>query len=428
MLDHVQHDKKNMTDQNDNNSSNHNPQQKDSYQSYPKTPHLSDRELTKTEIKLSSDYHELHNELTNITDKEEFYNVLRRFKKKKYETIQNLESDPLKNRKKILERISNVADAILQKAYEFSQNELVSQYGRPSYLASYKQLQPCEFAIVGMGKLAGKEINYESDLDLIFIYSHIGQTTGEKSIRNSEYYSKLVQKLIHMLSLLTEAGRCFEVDAELRPSGNSGSLVISFDHFLDHQMNQAQDWERMALLRNRIVVAEPHFHFRLKTHLQELAYQRPLPPQFFKTMHNIRNRVLQEKTNSSKNTFDIKLGQGGLMDIEFIVQGLQLKNQMVYKDLAQSNTFEIIDVLEKHNLLNQNQTTLLKESYTLYRTLESQLHILKKRSEHILYFEREDMAVIATKLGFSDKKLLQDHLNLLRKEVRNLYRIIYENT
>lgn len=399
---------------------------KDGFARYRVTPHLGDAgDKSKIAPRRSPLLEALSAELKGSTDKEDFYNRLRRFKRCKIESIARLEEDPLANRRAILRQLSDLAVAIIAAAYDHVAQGMPSDLGMPCYLASYKQVSASVMAVIGMGKLASHEMNYESDVDLAFIYSHIGETNGVKSVANDEYFIRFAQRLINTLMLLTETGRCYQIDVELRPSGNAGPLVTSFDHFLDHQMNQSEPWERMALLRARAVVLPDNFGLPLTAHLDDLRWKRPLPDNFFPDMHAIRERVAAERAQESKHRIDLKFGLGGLMDIEFILHGLALKCQAVYPQLRQSGMFELIDAVAGLELLSAAEIAMLTEAHLLYRTLESKLHLAKRRAEHVMDTGAKDFSTLIHGLGHGDAKVFTAWLLDLRHGVREIYRRYY---
>jgi glutamate-ammonia-ligase adenylyltransferase len=370
-------------------------------------------------------YQELRHEIKSIKDKQDYFDALRLFKRKQHRKIQELETEPFKNREAILRKLTDVADAIAREAFEYTQNQMESAHGKPSYVSSYKQISPSELAIIGMGKFGAREMNYESDLDLVFIFSHIGEITGATPMSNGEYFSKFVRKLINLLSLTTGAGRCYDIDVELRPSGNAGPLVSSFDHFLDHQMNHALEWERIALLRARLVLAPENFRIPLEKYLHELAYSRPLPKDFFATMHNVRQRVLEENVRETPNYVNLKIGPGGLMDVEFILQGLQLRHQVVFPALRKAGLFDILKTLGECGLMAISDLITLSKAHLLYRTVESRLQLMRKRAENLIHFDSEDFSEIASGLNFANKIELKNEILSSRQFVLGLYQRIY---
>ena len=307
--------------------------EKDSFTLYKKDPRkLPHSKKVKTTNSPSPMLKKLNAHISSCKEEEDFYDQLRYFKKNELLSIEKLESSPLINRQKIVNSLSAVATAIVKVGHEYMSKAMTSQYGLPSYLNSFKQTESAELAIVGMGKIGAHEINYYSDLDVIFIYSHIGETLGNVSITNNEYYGKLAQKIINILAITTRAGICYDIDTELRPSGNTGTLVSSYDHFIDHQMNRAQNWDRQALIRAQCISAEEGFASLLNNQLNKLAYERPLAKDFRQNMHQIRQQVIRERAKTGEGIFDIKLGKGALMDIEFTLHLIQLENSHLFND------------------------------------------------------------------------------------------------
>lgn len=371
---------------------------------------------------------ELDRELKNAADKEAAYDVLRAFKNRKHAEIRALESDPIANRRKIMTELARVADAILNAGYAYAKAGMDAELGHPTYLSSYKQTLPASLAVIGMGKLGGREMNYESDVDLVFVYSHVGETAGKKSVSNAEYFARFAQKFLNLISVQTAAGRCYDTDVELRPSGNAGALVASLENFLDHQMNRAEEWERLALLRARVVAAPVEFRVPLERHLDELAFGREPPKDFFPVMRDVRERVLAERVREATGQYDLKLGPGSLMDVEFVLQGLQMRNQRVFPELKRRSIFELIDALAGRDLIPADELRMLSEAHLLYRTIEAKLHLARGRAEHVVSADSDDFADIAAALGYSEKSALKKSLDAMRSSVRAAFERMYHAT
>lgn len=399
----------------------------DQFQSFARDPRLSpenkifDENFPKSPLSLK-----LAKETRSLTDKEAFYNTIREFKKSEYQKLLPLEETPFQNRKKILNTITQIAEAIILVTYQYTQKNLTAEIGIPGYLNSYKQNLISHLGIIGMGKLGAGEMNYEADLDLIFVYSHEGETFGKKNITNREFFIKFSQRLIQALSTVTSSGLCYPIDVALRPSGNAGTLVTSFEHFMEHQMNRAQEWEYMALLRARTIAAPKDFIHQINSHIQKLAFERPLPEHFFSVMHGIRQRVHVERSKESQTVIDLKFGPGGLMDIEFILQGIQLKSQRVFPDLRKASLFDLIDSLKEHDFLDREELDLIEQAHLHYRTIMSQLHLMKKRSSRLLDFDSDLCTKIRERLGFTSDQELREKLIALKTGVQKIYKRFYE--
>lgn len=365
-------------------------------------------------------------QMASIKDDEEFFDELRRFIKKRHGQIaEDYEKEPLKNREIILTKLSQVAEAVIETANSRVSQILIRSHGIPMYEASFGGEQPADMVVIGMGKLGGQELSYQSDLDVIFVYSHVGETRGAIILSNAEYFSKYAQRLIHMLTLQTSAGRGYQIDTELRPSGNKGPLVSSYNHFLDHQMNHAQYWERQALLRARALTGEKTFQDLCQNQIDALAFTRPMPSDFAVTMHTIRERVLTEKVHEDETCFDLKRGRGSVMDIEFVVHFLQLRHSGIFRDLRVRPLYQALRCLEAHHILSNKEAKNLTEAYTLYRSLECHLQLIKNRPESTIQMASEDFSQIREKLAFPHDEVLKDAITTCRAAVKNAYQRVF---
>lgn len=369
--------------------------------------------------------HPFIDDVLKISDEEEFLDRLRRFKKEQHQRIiKDYETEPLNNRELILNELSNVADIIVHAAIRKSYLAVVQRHGIPSYLSSYKQLQESHLAIIAMGKFGERSINYQSDLDLIFVYSHRGETQGKIPIDNTEFFVKVAQKFINTLTVNTSQGRCYQIDTELRPSGNTGALVTSYDYFIDHQMNHSQNWERQALLRARAISDHAEFQDLLQNQIHKLCFERDLPLDFNGSMDAIRDRILNEKVRETDDRINLKFGKGSLMDIEFIAHGIQLRHTRFHTDLAQNSIFHLFRTAGKYNIISSTQLTTLTEAFLLFRTLESLLQLQKLRSETILDFKSEEFVEAAKRLGYTAPEALKARIITLRSAVRSIYDVV----
>lgn len=310
---------------------------------------------------------------------EEKADVLRLFKKSEIKLIQDSEQQH-PSRMNILFSLSALAESICLSSIELATHELEAVYGKPTFEKFGTIREEAELLMVAMGKFGGQEIGYASDLDMIFIYSQNGETSGPKSITNQEYFARLVQKWISLLSLPTAHGKAYEIDTELRPSGHQGFLVTSLEGFLDYQRNASHIWEKQALLRARPLKTRFTLSKLFKQSVDILLFSQPFPKEIRKEMTRLKTRVELELAREGKYFIDIKKGLGGIMEIEFILQYAQLRFGYLYPALRVSNTFEGLDQLIALNLLpGREDAVLLKEAYTFYRTLESQFVIKNKR-------------------------------------------------
>lgn len=366
---------------------------------------------------------ELHDELLQKASFEERLECIRDFKARQTVPIVALESSHAVPRREILLRLSVLAEAIVQQALWLAQEELRPLYGDP---ISADSDSPSELIILSMGKMGGYEINYSSDLDLVFIFSEHGTTKGPKEISNSDYFARLAQKFISILGVATRKGIAYAIDTELRPSGHSGMLVTTLESFMDYQRNVSQTWERQSLLRARPIGGSPHLSRLVKEHVNALLFFTPYSPDIRDEMRALRLRVENEIAKETPKSIDIKLGKGGIMDIEYILQYQQLLNAGEYSDFRRVNTFDGLDKLIQYNFLaNPEDALVLKEAYTFYRTLESKLAIHLKRGLKRLSTDAPILGDIAAELGMDSHQAVLDQINAYRKRVREIYGSVF---
>ena len=268
-----------------------------------------------------------------------------------------------------LARVSELADQLIQTAYQFAWRELAAQWGEPKD----DQGQVLPMLILGMGKLGGGELNFSSDIDLIFIYPQNGMTSGgRRSCENQQFYTKLGQKMIALLHQVTGDGFVYRVDMRLRPFGDSGPLVLSFAAFEDYYQEQGRDWERYAMLKARILNPIEPFASELQSMLKPFVYRRYIDYSAIESLRRMKQLIEQE--NRRRNRVDnIKLGAGGIREVEFIVQTLQLIRGGRIPALQQPSIFKALAALVAEQILDAQAAAALQQDYLLLRQVEQWL-------------------------------------------------------
>lgn len=268
-----------------------------------------------------------------------------------------------------LARVSALADALINAAYCWAWRELAGQWGEP--LDADGSVMP--MLILGMGKLGGGELNFSSDIDLIFIYPENGNTSGgRRSCENQQFYTKLGQKIISLLHQVTGDGFVYRVDMRLRPFGDSGPLVLSFAAFEDYYQEQGRDWERYAMLKARILNPVEPFASELNAMLKPFVYRRYIDYSAIESLRRMKQLIEQE--NRRRNRVDnIKLGAGGIREVEFIVQTLQLIRGGRIPSLQQPSIFQAFQSLAQEGLLTHEQAAALQQDYQYLRQIEQWL-------------------------------------------------------
>ncbi|MDH2432253.1 bifunctional [glutamate--ammonia ligase]-adenylyl-L-tyrosine phosphorylase/[glutamate--ammonia-ligase] adenylyltransferase [Pokkaliibacter sp. MBI-7] len=273
---------------------------------------------------------------------------------------------------KVSDSLTWLAEVILERVLQMCWQALVDRHGRPRR----EDGEPCDpdFIIVGYGKLGGIELSYGSDLDLVFVHdaSVNGETEGpDKPVANQVFFTRLGQKIIHSLTTFTPSGTLYEVDMRLRPSGASGLLVSSLKAFVSYQDNEAWTWEQQALVRARVVAGCPRLAHRFEqARVNCLARVRELPAlrQDVLQMRQKMRESLGSGTGGEEQAFHLKQDQGGIVDIEFLVQFMALAYAERYPQLVQySDNIRILDAAEQVALLSEPEAETLREAYKTYR-------------------------------------------------------------
>lgn len=278
---------------------------------------------------------------------------------------------------KVSDHLTWLAEVLLEQVLQQSWQYLTKKHGFPVSQgeASYTP----QLAIIGYGKSGGWELGYDSDLDLVFIHDAQanGSTDGDRSIDNLTFYTRLGQRLIHMITSYTAAGRLYEVDMRLRPSGNSGLLVSSLEAFKDYQQKEAWVWEHQALTRSRGLAGEPNLLAKFETCRKDIIAsvrdRQALKAEVIKMREKMRDHL---DTGGKEKGFDLKQGAGGIIDIEFMVQYLVLAWSNQYAELMRfSDNVRQLEAAAFVGLLDDEQAEKMTDTYTLYRSLAHRLSL-----------------------------------------------------
>ncbi len=273
---------------------------------------------------------------------------------------------------KVSDYLTWLAEAILQAVLEIAWRDMTSKYGTPQRSSGV----PCDqdFVIIGFGKLGGIELSYGSDLDLVFVHdapSNLTTTGGNKEIANDVFFTRLGQRIIHILNTFTTSGQLYEVDMRLRPSGNSGLLVSSLNAFEAYQMNEAWTWEHQALVRARVVAGSNRLKAEFETVRAKVLCKERNADELRDEVVAMRQKM-RDHLGSAEGSeeFNIKQDAGGIVDIEFAVQYLVLKHAKDSPALYEfTDNVRVIDALAGGGYLSESQAEVLRESYKTYRAL-----------------------------------------------------------
>ena len=277
------------------------------------------------------------------------------------------------------DHLTEIAEAVLNQVLELCWNHLVTKHGKPS---SSLEGMACSrgFAVIAYGKLGGIELGYGSDLDLVFLHAgDPGETDGDTPIDNSQFFARLGQRVIHMLTARTSAGYLYEVDMRLRPSGSSGVLVSDVDAFEQYQTEKAWTWEHQALVRSRPIGGDIRICERFEAIRRRVISQIREPDALCREVGEMRERLRREHAGKDPERFDIKQDVGGIVDIEFLVQYLVLSKSHDYPALLQwTDNVRLLQTLIETGFLPDYQAHFLKEAYLTYRAVVHRLNLQEK--------------------------------------------------
>ncbi|VAW80514.1 Glutamate-ammonia-ligase adenylyltransferase, partial [hydrothermal vent metagenome] len=300
----------------------------------------------------------------------------------------------------VSDELTAVAEAVLGQVLMLAWNGMVKRYGEPRCKQRGKR-RPVAFSIIGYGKLGGFELGYGSDLDLVFVHDSEGseqRTSGRKPVDNAVFFTRLGQRIIHMLEAFTAAGSLYEVDMRLRPSGNSGLLVSSLDAFRDYQLSDAWVWEHQALVRARPVAGDAALGRCFNKTRSEILAKDAKLENLRDEVRTMRERMRRELDSGRSGEFHLKQGHGGIVDIEFMVQFLVLRWCSAHPQLLQhTGTIHLLKALAKEGLLKSAYAQTLIEAYRQYRALGHRLTLAEASAQvdpEILHSERRDVAAI----------------------------------
>lgn len=357
--------------------------------------------------------------LATCNTDEERIDSLSWFKHQEIRRLSHLDLNSKISLPDLLRRLTLVAEVVLHTAWGLALKSLMRRYGEPQLPNGAR----AQFAIIGFGRLGSSEIDYGSDLDLCFLYSGDGKTSGPEVITNSEFFTKLSQRIISLVCLHSRYGRAYQIDSELRPSGRQGSLVATLESFRDYHTREAKLWERQALLKTRVVAGDEPFTKEVKIALTGIAYKAPVPDDQTIRIEiaDLRRRFEVEAGREKDGTYNLKIGPGGIADIEAVIQYMQLKNATKHPKLWAQNGFEILKVLHHINVLTDDLYDELLASYHFYRQLISRLRLFSHSATDLLDFHAPYIGSLGGTLRFTSPDMLKTELERIRGTVRALY-------
>lgn len=303
----------------------------------------------------------------------------------------------------ITEEISNLADAILEAALKEARREMDNRFGLPQEQDEKGRTVPARFCITALGKLGSKELNYSSDIDLLFLYSDEGKTSGigtKGEVTNREYFVKLSEFIVKLVGQQTGEGAAYRVDLRLRPHGSMGSLALSIGDTVKYCRTEARAWERQVLIRSRGSAGDVELFKQFYTEVEDLIF--PRSETVSTALANVRrSKERIDLENINKRGFDVKLGRGGIREIEFLAQALQLAYGGRDSWLRSPHTLISLARLADRKHISETELTELSAAYEFLRRTEHVLQMKNGVQTHTVPDDPEKRSVLARRVMFS---------------------------
>jgi len=323
----------------------------------------------------------------------------------------------------ILRSLSDLAAVCIAHAVSRAESVLSLRYG--SALSEDGSSQ--SLLVVAMGKLGGRELNFSSDVDLVFLHRESGETDGKKSVDNEDYFRRVGQLAIRFLDSVTSEGFVYRVDMRLRPLGRSGPLVINLDAMENYLVTQGRDWERFAWIKARAICGSAEDIDSLQALLKPFIYRRYLDYSVFDSLRDLKHQI-GVKVNSEGAGDDIKLGRGGIREIEFIAQSFQLVRGGREPSLQQTGLRGALEVACELGLLDSTEMGQLLDAYYFLRRVENHLQMVSDQQTHALPDTDHERQRLALSLCYANYQDFERELRAVQDFVQNQFDQVFSIT
>ncbi|MSR64871.1 MAG: bifunctional [glutamate--ammonia ligase]-adenylyl-L-tyrosine phosphorylase/[glutamate--ammonia-ligase] adenylyltransferase [Verrucomicrobiae bacterium] len=364
------------------------------------------------------------------TENREPRTEVRRFKRRELLRIGVRDLMNLASLEETTLEVSNLADVCVSQIHRLAYDDLVRQFGTPMFqIDENSKPHRADFCVIGMGKLGGQELNYSSDIDVIYMYSAEGATdpnqssssSKPRSIPNHQFFTKLAEAITDGVGKVTEDGNVFRIDLRLRPEGSSGPIVRSLESHENYYAQWGQTWERMALIKARCIAGSHNLADEFFETIQSFRFPRNISERIFREIAQIKERIENEIVKDARLTRHVKLGIGGIREIEFIVQTIQLLNAGKQPFIQTPNTLTALQKLAQYELLPFKDCDSLREAYRFLRTVEHRLQMEAELQTHTIPDEPKAKLRLARAVGFRSVQGFETALASHTSQVRNIY-------
>ena len=355
-----------------------------------------------------------------VGDEASLHQTLRRFRQREMVRIAWRDLAGHATLDETLSDLSSLADALIDGALKWLHDDLAAKFGKPVTRTGTE----IRMIVLGMGKLGGQELNFSSDIDLIFVFPEAGQTNGTRPIENEQFFLRLGQALISALDQKTADGQCYRVDMRLRPYGESGPLVMSVAAMERYFLEQGREWERYAMIKARPVAGDQKAGEALLASLTPFVYRRYFDYGALESLREMKAMIARE-VKRRRLADNVKLGRGGIREIEFIAQAFQLIRGGQDPGLQQRALQPVLAYLSEHGLLPAHANEELTESYRYLRRLENRIQALHDRQAHDLPSDFLDRQRLILAMGAPDWDTLTAELDGWRRRVQGHFDQIF---
>ncbi|MEW6128075.1 MAG: hypothetical protein AB1757_13630 [Acidobacteriota bacterium] len=356
--------------------------------------------FVKTTEQMSEDLSRFLTRMFNADEK----TLLLRFRNREFLRIYLRDCLNLATLAEVTEELSNLADVILQYALKIAMQEIINKHGAPQLRDERGRITQAEFAIVALGKLGCRELNYASDIDLMFLYCGSGETAGDgrnpyASINNKDFFIKVAQHVIKAISGLTSEGAVYRIDLRLRPYGRDGDLVWEIERAADYYHNKAESWERQMLIRARATAGSEAVFTQFFERVRDRVFSNEPAPDALMDVRRAKEKIDRQIAKQTGG-FNVKLGIGGIREIEFIAQGLQLQHGGREPWVRAAQTLIVLARLAEKGFLSESERAALSSAYAFFRMVEHRLQMEHGAQTHTLPLAEERLELLARRCGY----------------------------
>lgn len=316
--------------------------------------------------------------------------------------------------------LTALAEACIQTGLDFFYQQACQRWGAPTLANG----SPFNIIVLGMGKLGAWELNYSSDIDLIFAYAEDGVLNQKKEISYGEFFTRICRSLVKILDEITMDGFVFRTDVRLRPFGDSGPLIMTFDGMENYYLTQAREWERYAMIKARQVAGDFETGKQLAAMIKPFVYRRYLDYGAFEELRSLKFQITQELRRKDRMD-NVKLGPGGIREVEFIGQAFQLIRGGQEAALQQREIQVILTVLDEQALMTTDDVAALKFAYRFLRRVENHIQEYQDKQTHDLPKTELAQQALAYSLDFEDWDSFKQALDQVRASVHAIFEQVF---